>query len=82
MRAKKQTAPQIIVEVSPLLLPVENAAAVLGVSVRTFERLSAAGRVPRPVHLGRRRLWRFQDLRIFVEARCRVEGMYDLSSKE
>ncbi len=63
-----------IVQAAPLLLRVQQAAEVLGLSVRSFERLCAAGRLPRPVRLGRLRLWRYRDLQRFVESSCRLEA--------
>ena len=64
----------VIVQAEPLLVPVATAARLLGLSTRTFERLSKAGRLPSPVRLGRRRLWRFRDLIWFVDHRCRLDG--------
>lgn len=43
---------------SPLLLNADRAAALCGVSRRTWWALLAAGKTPLPVRLGRRTLWR------------------------
>ena len=45
---------------APLLLSAREAAHLCGLSRTTWWSLHAAGRVPFPVHLGRRTLWRTQ----------------------
>jgi predicted DNA-binding transcriptional regulator AlpA len=54
----------------PLLLPARQAAALCGVSEATWWRLHSAGRVPAPVRLGGRTLWRRSDVLAFVEMGC------------
>ena len=43
---------------APLLVDARQAAALCGVSERTWWALSSAGKTPLPVRLGRRTLWR------------------------
>ena len=57
----------------PLLLSAGQAAALCGVSRRTWWALHAAGRTPLPVRLGRRTLWRVAGpggLEAWVAAGC------------
>jgi predicted DNA-binding transcriptional regulator AlpA len=54
----------------PLLLNSDAAAGFLGVGRATLYRLDMAGRVPRPIHLGRLRRWSRPELRRWVEAGC------------
>ena len=65
---------EVVVQANPLLVRVETAAELLALSKRSFERLLAAGRLPTPIRLGRRRLWRMADLEAFVAAGCRREA--------
>lgn len=55
---------------APLLLDAKAAAAMCGVSRTTWWSLHAAGRIPVPVHLGRRTLWRAVELAAWTEAGC------------
>ena len=48
-----------------------EAAALLGVSVRTLERLVATGRFPPPIRLGRQRRWVRKALLRWIESGCR-----------
>ena len=54
----------------PILLSAPEAATALGVSRAHFLQLHSSGRVPRPVRLGRRVLWRKAELSAWVEAGC------------
>jgi len=54
--------------VEPLLVPAPQAARLSGVSEATWWRLHAAAKVPRPVKLGGRTLWRAEELREWVRA--------------
>lgn len=53
-----------------LLVDAKGASALCSVSVSSWSRLHASGRVPRPVKLGGRVLWRVEELRRFVAANC------------
>ena len=63
-----------IVQTAPLLVNAQTAGELLGLPPRTFERLLAAGRLPSPIRLGKRRFWRHRDLEDFVEGGCRREA--------
>src|SRR5262249_54201262 len=54
----------------PELLAAPEAARLCGVSEATWWRLHAAARVPAPVRLGRRTLWRLRELREFIASGC------------
>jgi len=64
----------VVVQAEPLLVRADAAAELLGLGVRTFHRHVANGRIPGPVRIGRRRLWRMADLEAFVAAGCRREA--------
>lgn len=53
-----------------LLLDAREASRMLGVSRSTWLSLRAAGRTPRPVRIGRRTLWRIDELKAWVDAGC------------
>ncbi len=62
------TAPEP--SVGPLLLTASSAAALCGKSVRTWRSWDAAGRIPRPVRIGRSTLWRVGELHAWIGAGC------------
>jgi predicted DNA-binding transcriptional regulator AlpA len=47
----------------------EQAAQAIGVSVRTLDALDADGTGPKPLRIGRRRLYRVSDLEAWLEQR-------------
>lgn len=55
---------------SPLLLSATETARQLGVARSTLYEWSSSGRVPAPIRIGRRTLWRADDLRAWVDAGC------------
>jgi predicted DNA-binding transcriptional regulator AlpA len=59
-----------ILDHAPLLVDGPRAAATCGVALRSWWRLHAQARVPAPLKLGRRTLWRVADLREWVEQGC------------
>ena len=54
----------------PLLLSAEMAATLCGRSLRTWRSWDTAGRIPRPVRIGRSTLWRADELRAWIAAGC------------
>ena len=54
----------------PLLLSAGASARLCGLSVATWWRLHAAGRVPMPIRLGKRTLWRCSELTAWTGAGC------------
>jgi len=53
-----------------LLLTARQAAKTCGKSLRTWRSWDAAGKIPRPVRIGRSTLWRAEELRRWVDAGC------------
>jgi excisionase family DNA binding protein len=54
-----------------LLLSAAETAALLGISRSAFYSLLSSGRIgPLPVRLGRRTLWRAEELRAWTQAGC------------
>lgn len=58
------------VEDKPLLLDAYAAAALCHVTARTWQMWNAAAKVPPPIRIGRKTLWRSGELRIWIEAGC------------
>ena len=56
--------------IEPLLLSAVEAASVLGISRSGLYALHSSGRLPLPVKLGRRTLWRFAELQDWTIAGC------------
>jgi predicted DNA-binding transcriptional regulator AlpA len=54
----------------PLLLTAKQASAVCGRSLRSWRSWDSAGRIPRPVRLGRATMWRRRELEDWIEAGC------------
>jgi len=56
---------------TPLLVPADEAARLLGVGRSLFYELKSSGRIPlEPIRFGRKRLYRVEDLERFVRAGC------------
>jgi predicted DNA-binding transcriptional regulator AlpA len=51
-----------------LLLPAPEASRLCSVSEATWWRLHASAKIPRPVRLGKRTLWRAEELRAWIAA--------------
>lgn len=62
---------------SPLLISREDAAAMLGVAVETFDRQRRAGKTPAPVRIGGRLLFRRADLDAWVAMGCPDRAEFD-----
>ena len=60
----------MIAETESLLVSATVAARLCGVSRAAWWSLHAAGRVPLPVRLGRRTLWRRAELEAWTAAGC------------
>ena len=54
----------------PIHIGAEDAARVLGIGRTLFYSLQSGGRLPAPVKLGRRALWRVDELRRWSDAGC------------
>ena len=59
-----------LVQLRQLLLRSEDAAAVCGVSRRTWSRWNAAGEVPAAVSIAGVKRWPHAELAAWIEARC------------
>jgi excisionase family DNA binding protein len=55
----------------PTFVDKPQAAEMVGVSVRTLERLVAAGQFPPPIQFGRRRRWLRKGLSRWIEGGCK-----------
>ncbi len=66
VRPPTETVPTI----SGSMVGAVEAARICGISRTTWYSLKAAGRVPAPVHLGRRVLWRREELHDWMTAGC------------
>jgi predicted DNA-binding transcriptional regulator AlpA len=63
---------------APLLLPARQAAAACSVAPSTWWRLHASGKVPSPVRLSGRTLWRAAELAEWVAAGCPPRREWEL----
>ena len=57
-----------------LLLDKVQSAALMNVSARTFLRLVASGKAPKPVHIGRLVRWKRADLERWISSLATGEG--------
>ncbi len=62
--------PRLHLAAEPLAVGAREAAALVGVSLRTWRTLDASGGIPEPVRIGRRRLWSMAELRAWAAAGC------------
>lgn len=58
------------VAIAPFAVSGQDAAALLGVSARTWRRLNAAGLVPQALRVGGSKRWSVAELRGWIEAGC------------
>lgn len=64
----------------PLTLSANDAAALLGIGKTTFWSLHNQGKLPKPVRLGRRVLWRRKELEAWLEADCPSRDRWEAMS--
>jgi predicted DNA-binding transcriptional regulator AlpA len=69
-QAGRQTAPSVDAQCAVEMVNATTAAGIVGVSRRSWSRLVAAGRAPKPIRLGRSARWRVAELRGWIEAGC------------
>ncbi len=62
-------------------LDAKEAAALLGIARSTFLSQHSAGRLPAPVHIGRRTLWLKDELRAWLEAGGPPRDRWELLKK-
>ena len=62
---------------APLLVDAKEAARLCGIAESTFWALHSAGKVPMPVRLGRRTLWRAAELAAWTDAGCPARERWD-----
>jgi len=55
---------------APLLLTARQADALCGKSERSWRAWDVAGKIPQPIRVGRSTLWRYEELRDWVNAGC------------
>ena len=64
---------------TPLAVGQQELARLIGLAPRTIRSLNSAGRIPRAIHLGRRRVWCVAEIQRWLEAgapeRTRWEAM-------
>lgn len=71
LRRVETPAAPLATEATPLLVSARQAAALLGVSLRTLRAMDSAGKIPAPVRLSPGCVrWRVVELRAWTEAGC------------
>ena len=55
-----------------LLIAAEEVARLMGISERTLWRLLSAGKIPKPLHVGRSARWRLAEVREWIDRGCPV----------
>jgi predicted DNA-binding transcriptional regulator AlpA len=78
----KTAQPQrLAAAVEPLLLPAQEAAALCAVGEASWWRYQSAAKVPAPVKLGGRTLWRRADLELWIELGCPNRAVFEAELK-
>lgn len=67
---RRSVQPAEIPSCPPTLVNASEAARLCGIGRTTWYSLQAAGRVPAPIRLGRRVLWRIEELQDWIRAAC------------
>jgi predicted DNA-binding transcriptional regulator AlpA len=65
----------------PLLVDAGTAASMCGIGRTLWYDLRSAGRVPEPIRLGRRRLWRVDELQAWIAAGCPGQNRWEQMNK-
>ena len=78
--ANTQAASPVIVIVEPLLVGSAVAAAMLGMSQRTLQRLASGDEIPRTLSLGGKRLWVVSELKAWASAGCPTATIWEARS--
>ena len=71
----------ILVHIEPVLVGIEDAASMLGISVTAFKALDRSGQIgPMPMRIGtlKRRLWSVCELRQWAQAGCLIREKWSL----
>ena len=79
-----ENAPNMLVRIEPILVGIEDAAAMLGISATTFKELDRTGRLGvLPVHINtvRRRLYDVSELRQWAESGCPIREKWQAIKK-
>jgi predicted DNA-binding transcriptional regulator AlpA len=61
----------------PILIDVKAVANLLGRSVASVQRDDNAGRIPRPIMIGRSKRWRCKELRAWVRLGCPIREVWE-----
>ena len=56
------------VELTPLTVDAKRMAGLLGQSLRTIRTWDAAGKLPQPLRIGGRVVWRLEEIRAWIDA--------------
>jgi predicted DNA-binding transcriptional regulator AlpA len=65
-----EAATPVVSVAEPLLLRASEAAAICGISTRTWRSWDCSCRIPRPIRIGRAVFWRPDEVRAWVAAGC------------
>ena len=72
---------EMVTQVTPVLITARQAAMLCGRGLRTWRTWNAAGRIPRPVRIGRAALWRTAELQAWIAAGCPPRAEWESLSK-
>jgi predicted DNA-binding transcriptional regulator AlpA len=62
--------PKIEITAQPLLVDTVTAARMCNLSKRFWIQLDNSGKIPQPIYLGKRKLWRVSDLQQWAAMGC------------
>lgn len=54
----------------PILISSDQAAAMVGIKLRTWYTWDLLGNIPKPIHIGRKLFWRRDELHAWIAAGC------------
>jgi predicted DNA-binding transcriptional regulator AlpA len=78
MTTDNKLSPQNRTDQEPLLVSAPEAAKLCAISKASWHRLNSAGKIPASIPLGGRVLWRFAELKDWVQAGCPDRKSWEL----
>ena len=79
---ESSVASQAKVELTPLTVDAKRLAGLLGQSLRTIRTWDASGKLPQPLRIGGRVVWRLEEINAWLEAGAQLRTVWNAIRKQ